>query len=372
MKLTILSVIGTRPEAVKMAPVIKALEQHTDRIRSVVCATGQHREMLDQALRLFDIKPDYDLNVMQPGQRLSQLTARLIDSLDALYEEVKPDWVLVQGDTTTVMTASLTAYYHRIKIGHVEAGLRTGKKFQPFPEEANRRIADVLADLYFAPTQTSRGNLLREGIAPERILVTGNTVIDALLMVAQRVRDRSLAPLIGSIDGKRLILVTSHRRENFGDPFQNICRALAAIAARHRDDVHIVYPVHFNPNVHDPAHTLLSGAPNITLIQPVDYETIVTLMNQAYLILTDSGGLQEEAPTLHKPVLVLREVTERPEVIQVGAAKLVGSDVEKIVSETERLLSDPIEYGRMSSAPNPFGDGHASERIVETLLNYTD
>lgn len=366
--LKVMSVIGTRPEAIKMAPVIKELEKYPDEITSLVCATAQHREMLDQMLNVFDIRPDYDLHLMQPDQSLSQLTARILTALDEVIVKERPDWVLVQGDTTTVMVASLVAFYQQLKVGHVEAGLRTGDKFQPFPEEVNRRIADVLADLHFAPTERNRQNLLREGVLPQAIVVTGNTVIDALMMTARLVGERPLDVCIGNIDAKRLILVTAHRRENFGTPLANICCALREIAHHYRDDVHIVYPVHFNPNVFHPVHEMLGGVPNVSLIEPVDYETFVGLMSRAYLILTDSGGLQEEAPSLDKPVLVLRRVTERPEVTALGAARLVGTECETIVRETVRLLEDPVAYRQMASAANPYGDGRASQRIVQAIL----
>lgn len=363
----VITVIGTRPEAIKMAPVIKELEKYPDEFESVICATAQHREMLDQVLDTFDISPHYDLDLMQPDQSLSQLTARILIALDHVVVEERPDWVLVQGDTTTVMAASLVAFYHRVKVGHVEAGLRTGERFHPFPEEMNRRIADVIADLYFAPTERSRQNLLREGVPPQAIVVTGNTVIDALLMTCRRVGRRPLDARFGSIDDKRLILVTAHRRENFGAPLANICRALLEIARRYRDDVHIVYPVHFNPNVFHPVHEALGGVSNISLIEPVDYETFVSLMNRAYLILTDSGGVQEESPSLNKPVLVLRQTTERPEVVALGAARLVGTECETVVHETVRLLEDPVEHRAMASVDNPYGDGCASQRIVQAI-----
>jgi len=366
----VMTVIGTRPEAIKMAPVIKELDYYPEAIESVVCTTAQHREMLDQVLSIFDICPDHDLNLMRPDQSLSQLTARILMALDEVIVEERPDWVLVQGDTTTVMVASLVAFYHRVKVGHVEAGLRTGDKSQPFPEEINRRIADVLADLYFAPTERSRENLLREGVPAQAIVVTGNTVIDALMMTARRIGGHPLDAPIGNIDGKRLILVTVHRRESFGAPLANICRALAEIAHRYRDDVHIVYPVHPNPNVWHPVHEMLGGVPGVSLIEPVDYEAFVDLMSRAYLILTDSGGLQEEAPSLDKPVLVLRQVTERPEVIALGAARLVGTECEPIVRETVTLLEDPVAYGKMASVANPYGDGRASQRIVQAILAY--
>jgi UDP-N-acetylglucosamine 2-epimerase (non-hydrolysing) len=371
--LTVMTILGTRPEAIKLAPVIHELARHPDRIRSYVCSTGQHRELLEGALRAFDIHPDFDLQLMQPGQRLTDLTARILTALDGVLESAAPDWVLVQGDTTTVMAASLAAFYRHIRIGHVEAGLRSGDKRRPFPEEVNRRIADVLADLHFAPTQAARDNLLREGAPPERVIVTGNTVIDALLATARRIDSHTLIARIGDLpdlDARRMILVTSHRRESFGPPFAEICRALRAIAERYRGEVQIIYPIHFNPNILHPARALLGDVPNIALIQPVDYETMVALMQHAYLILTDSGGIQEEAPSLHKPVLVLRDVTERQEVVALGAARLVGTDYERIVNETARLLEDAQAYRRMASVANPYGDGRASERIVGAILRY--
>ena len=367
----VMTVIGTRPEAIKMAPVIKELESHPERIESLVCATAQHREMLDQVLNVFDISPDYDLNLMRPNQSLSQLTARLLTALDEVIIKEQPHWVLVQGDTTTVMVASLVAFYHQVMVGHVEAGLRTGDKLQPFPEEVNRRIADVLADLYFVPTEHSRQNLLREGVPSPAIIITGNTVIDALMMTVHRVSERPLDELVGNIDGKRIILVTAHRRENFGAPLANICRALTEIAHRYPDKVHIVYPVHFNPNVSGPVHGMLGGVPNISLIEPLDYEAFVGLISRAHLVLTDSGGLQEEAPSLDKPVLVLRQTTERPEVVALGAAKLVGTEKETIVRETVRLLEDPVAYGEMAAVANPYGDGRASQRIVQAILTHS-
>jgi len=369
MVLKILTIIGTRPESIKMAPVIKSLMNYPEEIKSVVCVTAQHREMLDQALKIFGIVPDYDLNLMNPNQSLSLLTANVLTGLDKLITFEKPDWVLVQGDTTTAMAASLVAYYHRIKLGHVEAGLRTNDKFQPFPEEINRRITDLLADAYFAPTQNSRMNLLREGICSESIVVTGNTVIDALMMISQRVAGRPLdSRMSTSIKNRLLILVTVHRRESFGKPLENICHALARIAYRYQDKIQMVYPVHLNPNVRKTVYEILSGIPNISLIEPVNYEELVGLMSKAYLIMTDSGGIQEEAPTLHKPVLVLRDVTERPEAIEADAAKLIGTDADRIYSETVRLIEEPEIYYQMSNAINPYGDGQASQRIVQFLL----
>jgi UDP-N-acetylglucosamine 2-epimerase (non-hydrolysing) len=366
-KLKILSVIGTRPEAIKMAPVIKELARYPDEIRSVVCATGQHREMLDQVLDLFDIEPNHDLGVMQPGQTLSGVTARMLIALDEVLLRERPDWLLVQGDTTTVMVGALVAYYHRVRVGHVEAGLRTGDKFQPFPEEINRRITDVVSDLHFAPTEANRQNLLREGTPDASILVTGNTVIDALQMMLPRARHRVREQWEAQLNGRRLLLVTAHRRENFGSPLRDICQALAQIAQAYPADVHILYPVHLNPNVWDPVHRVLGAVPNITLTRPLDYETFVGLMDRAELVLTDSGGLQEEAPGLGKPVLVLRETTERPEAVAAGTVKVVGTSRQRIVDETAMLLTDRIAYERMAQAVNPYGDGRASQRILAAL-----
>jgi len=367
----VMTIIGTRPEAIKMAPVIKELNNYPGEVESVVCTTAQHRKMLDQVLNVFGISPDYDLNLMCPGQSLSQLTARILIALEEVIIAERPEWVLVQGDTTTVMATSLVAFYHRTKVGHVEAGLRTGDKFQPFPEEINRRVTDVLADLYFAPTKRNRENLLREGVPAQAIVVTGNTVIDALMMIARRVSKRPLDARIGVIDGKRLILVTAHRRENFGTPLRNICRALMEIAQQYRNDIHIVYSVHLNPDIFQPVHEMLGNASNISLIEPVDYETFVSLMSHAYLILTDSGGIQEEAPSLNKPVLVLRRVTERPEAAALGAIRLVGTEYEIIVHETVRLLEDQAAYREMASVTNPYGDGCASQRIVQAILAHS-
>jgi UDP-N-acetylglucosamine 2-epimerase (non-hydrolysing) len=364
----VLSVVGTRPEAIKMAPVIKELEQYPDRVQSVVCVTAQHREMLDQMLALFGIAPDYDLDLMRPGQSLSALTARILKALDQVVARERPDWLLVQGDTTTVMVGTLVAYYNLIRVGHVEAGLRTGDKHQPFPEEINRRIADVVSDLHFAPTESNRQNLLREGIPDASIVVTGNTVIDALHRVVARARQRAREEWGPLLDGRRLLLVTAHRRENIGEPLEEICRALAQIARAYAADVHILYPVHLNPGVWTPVHEALDGIPNITLTAPLDYETFVGLADRAYLVLTDSGGLQEEAPGLGKPVLLLRDVTERPEAVDAGTVRIVGTSHRRIVEETARLLEDAAAYGSMAQAINPYGDGRASRRIVKALL----
>jgi len=363
----VLSIFGTRPEAIKMAPVVSKLKEYSDQVQSIVCVTAQHRQMLDQVLSLFHIKPDYDLNLMKPNQSLAQLTATALTELDGVLREEKPDWVLTQGDTTTAMVGALIGFYHRIKVGHVEAGLRTWDKFQPFPEEINRKIADAVCDLHFAPTSQSRDNLLREGVNDASIVVTGNTVIDALLEVAAKDYNWDAGELAGIPRGKRLILVTAHRRENFGPPLLEICAALKEIAARFKD-VHLVYPVHLNPNVRQVVEAELRGLPNVTLLEPLDYLPLVQLMKASYLVLTDSGGLQEEAPGLGKPVLVLREVTERPEGVEAGTVRLVGTDKERIVRETARLLEDAAEYERMARAVNPYGDGHASEHIVQALL----
>lgn len=377
MKKTILSIFGTRPEAIKMAPVVKELEKHPETFRSLVCVTAQHRQMLDQVLELFSIRPDFDLDIMKPRQDLYDVTCNVLTGLKHVLEQERPDMVLVHGDTTTTMAASLAAYYGRIPVGHVEAGLRTYNKFAPFPEEINRKVAGALTDLHFAPTEKARENLLREGVAPEAILVTGNTVVDALLKVACQVREdeelRSrFAHQFSFLNrDRRLILVTGHRRENFGDGFENICHSLAEIV-RLRPDTEIVYPVHLNPNVQEPVRRILGKTvlDRVHLIEPVDYLPFVYLMNRAYLIITDSGGVQEEAPSLGKPVLVMRETTERPEAVTAGTVKLVGTDRDKIVGEALCLLDDVRAYTSMSMAHNPYGDGKAAERIVAGLESY--
>jgi len=367
--LTVLTVVGTRPEAIKMAPVIKELRNHKDYVTCYVCATGQHRRMLDQVLRLFELKPDYDLNIMQNGQSLSYITARVLEGLEAVIQEVKPDWMLIQGDTTTTMSASLAALYQRVRIGHIEAGLRTWDKFRPYPEEINRKIADVLSDLHFAPTQQAKKNLLREGIPEASIVVAGNTVIDALLDVASRPFEFQGSPLqdIPS-ENRRVILLTAHRRENFGRPLVEICAAVRYLAQRYASDVYVVYPVHLNPHVQEPVRALLHGLPNVLLTEPLDYLSLVHLMKRSFLILTDSGGLQEEGPSLGKPVLVMREVTERPEAVEAGTVRVVGTQREKIIEAAVRLLENENEYQRMARAVNPYGDGKASQRIVQRIL----
>jgi UDP-N-acetylglucosamine 2-epimerase (non-hydrolysing) len=366
----VLIVFGTRPEAIKMAPVVKTL-QRSLHFNIKVCVTGQHREMLDQVLRLFDIHPDYDLNLMRTGQDLSEITARVILEMRPVLADFCPDIVLVHGDTTTAMAAGLAAFYARIPVGHVEAGLRTNDIYSPWPEEMNRRIVGRLAELHFAPTAISRDSLLAEGVPPNRIHVTGNTVIDALFDVVARLQnDRELTAALerqfSFIDAsKRLLLVTGHRRENFGDGFQNICRALGKLAER--QDIVIVYPVHLNPNVKEPVHRLLGNADNVLLIDPLEYVPFTYLMKRAYLVLTDSGGIQEEAPSLGKPVLVMRDNTERPEAVIAGTVKLVGTSYERIIESANMLLDDPAAYDEMASAHNPYGDGTASSRICKTL-----
>jgi UDP-N-acetylglucosamine 2-epimerase (non-hydrolysing) len=367
---TVLTIIGTRPEAIKMAPVIKSLEKQKERIRSVVCSTGQHRHLIDQVFQLFQISPDYDLKLMQTDQTLSHLTGQMFLALDSVVREVSPDWVLAQGDTTTVMVAALVCFYRRVSFGHVEAGLRTGQKWEPFPEETNRRIADLLADIYFVPTENSRKTLLLEGVKENRIHVTGNTVIDALLDIAQRKYDWNNGPLSTLPGRKRLVLVTAHRRESFGQPFRNICRAIRDLACDFNSaGVHFVYPVHLNPNVRLVAQETLSGLENVSLIEPLDYKSMVHLIKASYLILTDSGGIQEEAPSLGIPVLLMRESTERPEGVKAGVVRLVGTDYARIIQGTRTLLTDSAARAAMASRSNPYGDGNAAPRIVNALLH---
>ncbi|MFG6655911.1 non-hydrolyzing UDP-N-acetylglucosamine 2-epimerase [Scandinavium sp. M-37] len=369
----VLTVFGTRPEAIKMAPLVHALAKDPH-FEAKVCVTAQHREMLDQVLKLFSIVPDYDLNVMSPGQGLTEITCRILQGLKPVLESFKPDVVLVHGDTTTTMAASLAAFYQRIPVGHVEAGLRTGDLYSPWPEEANRTMTGHLAMYHFAPTENSRQNLLRENIADSGIVVTGNTVIDALLWVRDRVlADETLrAALAGRYpflaEDKKLILVTGHRRESFGQGFEQICHALADVAAAN-PEVQVVYPVHLNPNVSEPVNRILGHVDNVFLIEPQEYLPFVWLMNRAWLILTDSGGIQEEAPSLGKPVLVMRETTERPEAVDAGTVRLVGTDRQHIVDEVTRLLRDEQEYQAMSRAHNPYGDGQACSRILSALKN---
>jgi len=368
----VMTVFGTRPEAIKLAPIIQQLDKHPH-FKSIPVITAQHREMLDQVLNLFKIKPTRDLDLMRENQSLTSLTASIFTHLDPILEEFKPDWMLVQGDTTTVMAATLSAYYRHIKIGHVEAGLRTGDKWQPFPEEINRRVTSVTADYHFAPTEWARNNLLREGIADELIKVTGNTIIDALTQIITLPIPKEIEDLLGKkeiLSGeKQLIIVTAHRRENFGTPIKDICAALQSLAKRYKDRIEIIYPVHLNPNINKPAYELLNNIPNITLLPPLEYLSLVHLLKHAHLILTDSGGIQEEATGLGIPCLVLREVTERPEGIDAGVLKLVGTDTNTIVNKAAHLLDDQSAYQTMAHAANPYGDGKAAIKIVETLLN---
>ncbi len=358
-----------------MAPVIRELRTHRDLFETLVCVTAQHREMLYQALELFQIKPQYDLHLMQENQNLSELTARILLALDPVLRKVQPAWMLVQGDTTTCVAASLAAFYHqRILVGHVEAGLRTHDKHAPYPEEINRRLTTVLADLHFAPTETARRTLLADGISPDRILLTGNTVVDALLWVREKVRmDPPVLPLriTAGIEGKRLVLVTGHRRESFGAPFEQICLAIRDIVNDH-PDICVVYPVHLNPNVQEPVRKILGPMDRVYLEPPLPYASFVYLMDRAYLILTDSGGIQEEAPSLCKPVLVMREVTERPEGIEAGCAALVGVRRLEIVEGCDRILRDGEAYSRMVHAANPYGDGKAAKRIVSSIRVFVD
>lgn len=366
----VLTVFGTRPEAIKMAPVVKALANKVG-IDAKVCVTAQHRQMLDQVLELFGIKPEFDLDLMKPNQDLTDITSNVLLGVRNVLKSWRPDWVLVHGDTSTTMATSLAAYYEKISVGHVEAGLRTGNIYSPWPEEMNRRISGAISTIHFAPTEVAKINLLREGVASNSIHVTGNTVIDALLEVVQRLRTDTnlsieMARRFNFLDStKRLILVTGHRRENFGVGFENICAALNRISER--NDVQVVYPVHLNPNVQEPVKRILGNNRQIYLIEPLDYLPFVYLMDRASILLTDSGGIQEEAPSLGKPVLVMRDTTERPEAVAAGTVKLVGTNCDLIVGEVEKLLNNDFDYCQMSNAQNPYGDGAASQRIVNLL-----
>jgi UDP-N-acetylglucosamine 2-epimerase (non-hydrolysing) len=366
----VLTIFGTRPEAIKLAPVIQEMRRRSaaDNLWPVICVTAQHRQMLDQVLSLFEIVPDYDLNVMQDNQSPTQVAATIMANLEPVLEAEHPDWILIQGDTTTVAAAALASFYAQIKIGHVEAGLRTFDKYHPFPEEINRRLASVVADLHFAPTERARENLLREGISDSTIRVTGNPVIDALFTVADLPYRPECGPLKAVPWDKRLILVTAHRRENFGEPLEQIFRAVKDIALAYEDDVHIVCPVHLNPHVQHTARDILSDVPGVTLTEPLDYLSLVYLMKRTTLILTDSGGIQEEAPSFGKPVLMLRDITERPEAVESGTVRLVGTDRSQITEWSRLLLDEPGEYRRMAQIINPYGDGRAAKRIVAALV----
>ncbi len=367
-KIKVMTVFGTRPEAIKMAPIVLALQKHPDTIVPVVAVTAQHREMLDQVLNLFHIKPDHDLNIMAAGQTLFDITTRAMMGLDKVLTEEKPDIVLVHGDTTTTFAGALAAYYHQTAVGHVEAGLRTHNKYSPFPEEMNRRLTGCIADLNFAPTSTSEANLLAENVPPESIFVTGNTVIDALHHTVRDdfdFQEDSLKDV--DFQNKRIILVTTHRRENLGEPMRHVYKALKQLTEEF-DDVEVVFPVHKNPKVREVVNEELGGLAKVHLIDPLDYEPFANLMHRAHLILTDSGGVQEEAPALGKPVLVLRDTTERPEAVDAGTVKLIGTDRERVYEEAKKLLTDKAEYSRMAESVNPYGDGKAAARIIQAIL----
>lgn len=367
-KVKVMMVFGTRPEAIKMAPLAIEMRKFQDVLEPIVTVTAQHREMLDQVLKLFNITPQYDLDIMSAGQTLFDITTRAMNGLDKIYREVVPDLVLVHGDTTTTFAGALTAYYHQIAVGHVEAGLRTHNKYSPFPEEMNRHLTGAIADLHFAPTETSKNNLLAESIDKENIFVTGNTVIDALHHTVKddfAFEDDFLKHI--DFKNKRIILVTTHRRENLGEPMRHVYKALKDLTERY-EDVEVVFPVHKNPKVREVVNEELGGLKKVHLIDPIEYEPFANLMNRAYLVLTDSGGIQEEAPALGKPVLVLRDTTERPEAVVAGTVKLVGTDRDRVYDETSKLLSDDEEYRRMAESVNPYGDGKASERIIQAIL----
>ena len=369
----VMSIFGTRPEAIKMAPLLVNLEKNP-RINSIVCVTGQHREMLDQVLDLFEITPDYDLNVMKKNQSLSEVTSRIITNLSSIIEEVKPDLILVHGDTTTTFSAALSGFYHQVSVGHVEAGLRTGNIFSPWPEEANRKLVSCVTEMHFAPTKQAMINLKQENIDESKIIVTGNTVIDALVMIKEKIESdtdlqNSLIQNFPFIqEGKRIVLVTGHRRENFGQGFENICESLKSLANKNKD-VNFVYPVHLNPRVREPVNQLLSNVGNIHLIEPQGYLEFVFLMINSYIILTDSGGIQEEAPALGKPVIVMRDTTERPEAVSAGTVVLVGTDKNKIIETVDVLLNNESKYKKMSMSHNPYGDGTASQKIIQRIID---
>lgn len=378
-KIKVLSIFGTRPEAIKMAPVLRELEKYPERIFSQVCITGQHRDLLFQVLKLFDIQPDFNLNIMRPDQTLTEVASLTLGKLEPILQRVRPDWVLVQGDTTTAMAASLAAFYARVKVGHLEAGLRTHDRLIPFPEEANRKISTVVSHVHFAPTESAKQNLMNEGVQENNIFVTGNTGIDTLMWVLNRqfpsvTMKSTIEQMInnGDLKGysvdKKIILVTAHRRENHGKPLENVCLALKEIADKHGDEFQIIFPVHLNPAVQEPVHRLIGNIPNILLAPPLDYLSAVYLLKRAYLILTDSGGIQEEASALGKPVLVLRNVTERLESIEHGPGFIVGTDYEEIVKKTKKLLEDKAYYRNMAKPCFPYGDGQAAKRIVKILL----
>lgn len=366
-QIKVLVVFGTRPEAVKMAPIVKALKNDEEHFLSKVCVTAQHRDMLDQVLKIFDIEPDYDLNIFQSGQTLTQITCRALSGLEGVIEEFKPDLILVQGDTTTVFSGALAAFYHQVKIGHVEAGLRSGNLYSPYPEEANRMLTGVLTDFHFAPTETSKNNLLREGYDESKIFITGNTSIDALSWVIDE-NYKFSEEALNSIDfeKKKVILLTAHRRENIGEPMENIFAAVRRTAEENKD-VEVIYPMHLNPKVREIARNVFAGMENVHLIEPLDYLPFTNLMSKCYLVVTDSGGVQEEAPSLGKPVLVVRKETERPEGISAGTAKLAGTDMEVIYNELHILINNEEEYKKMANSVNPYGDGKAAMHIIDAI-----
>ncbi len=369
-KIKVMTIFGTRPEAIKMAPLVKELEKYSNEIESVVCVTAQHRQMLDQVLEIFDIKPDYDLNIMKERQTLVEIASRSLEGLDAVMKEAKPDIVLVHGDTSTTFVGSLAAFYNQIAVGHVEAGLRTYDKYAPYPEEINRRITGVIADMHFAPTQSNRQNLLSEKTDPNTIYVTGNTVIDALKTTVREdyeFKDETLKTM--PWDSKKVIVMTAHRRENLGEPLKNICMAVRELVEEF-PEVEVVYPVHMNPAVREIAQEILGGIDRVKLIEPVNADELHNAIKRGYLVLTDSGGLQEEAPSLGKPVLVLRNETERPEAVEAGTVKIAGVNKENIVAMARELLTDDAAYAKMARAVNPYGDGFASRRIVEAILEH--
>jgi UDP-N-acetylglucosamine 2-epimerase (non-hydrolysing) len=379
MKIKVLSIIGTRPETIKMAPVIKALQSKPE-FDPIVCVTAQHRQILDQVLTVFNITPEFDLNLMLPNQSITEISSAIFTHVDPLIKRIQPDWILVQGDTTTVMVSGILAYYNRVLLGHVEAGLRTFNKYQPFPEEINRTITSTLADLHFAPTTTSRNNLLKQGIPDKNILITGNPVIDAIQSIAEQSPSEKVTKIerkLGIAFDERssekqpyLILVTAHRRENFGKPLKNICVALTQLSQQYGQDVRILFPVHPNPNVTETVYPMLNDLENVFLVPPLDYLTFVHILKRSYLVLTDSGGLQEEAPGFGIPVLVLRNLTERPEGVEAGTVKLVGTETEVILKHSYELLNNPRVYTAMASAVNPYGDGQAAGRIVQGIIEY--
>ena len=361
----VLFIFGTRPEAIKLAPVILAMKAKPDLFKVRICATAQHREMLDHVLNLFGIHPDYDLNLMKKNQSLCSLTALIIQALDRVIAKEKPDWILVQGDTTSAMVASLAGFYHRVRIAHVEAGLRSNNKYHPYPEEINRKLVSVIADIHFAPTQNARDNLLVEGISSSKIIITGNTVVDAMNLALEKKKDTACEFIDSIPSDKKILLVTAHRRENFGKYLSQICNALRRISLENGHNLNIVYPIHLNPSIKLPVEKALSQIPNIFLVPPLEYLSFLRLMQRAYLLLTDSGGLQEEAPSLGKPVLIMRQTTERPEAIEAGTAKLIGTDENRIVEEVMALINNTARYKKMTGEKNPFGDGDSAEKICK-------